>query len=70
MADHPGEVQFRDCCQDCGTPLTSGGVAMACGPEGRSTTIRLADWCNDADCRKARDERAMRNAILKGLINP
>lgn len=66
----PGRVNFTECCPHCGSPLTPGGVALACGPDGGSAGIRLPDWCSDADCRKARDDAAIRGAVARGVIDP
>lgn len=62
-------VRYAECCQHCGNPLTPGGVALACGPGG-GARIKLPDYCADADCRRERDERAMADAIARGVIDP
>lgn len=60
--------QFADCCQHCGTPLTKGGYALACGPGGGR--IKLPDYCADRECAKARDDAAIARAIAAGIIDP
>lgn len=65
-----GQANYRPCCPHCGNPLSRGGVAVACGPRLTSTTIPLADYCADADCRRARDEAAIAKAVAAGVIDP
>jgi hypothetical protein len=56
-------------CPHCGNPMTPGGAAIACGPDG-SVKILLAPYCADPACREARDEAALMKMIAAGVIDP
>lgn len=57
-------------CPDCGGPMTSGETsAILCGTFG-GVRLPLPDWCASRACQEARDERAIQDAIARGVINP
>lgn len=56
-------------CPHCGTPLTPGGYALACGSGGKSARIPLPATCTDRDCPQQRDNAAIERAIAAGVID-
>ena len=57
-------------CENCGEPLTPGGVAIACARGGKSATIKLPAYCANPACRRERDEQAIQDAIARGVVDP
>lgn len=56
-------------CPRCGTTLVSGGTAIACGPKGRSTTIRLPGYCPSPLCQDDRDNEVLARMVARGVID-
>jgi hypothetical protein len=69
MNPRPQPIQVKPTCPHCGNLLTSGGVAFLCSEKG-GKNLPLPDYCGDAECRNERDERAIADAIERGLITP
>lgn len=58
-------------CPDCGGPLPKPATAILCLGGGQGGTLELPPGpCRSPECRQARDDAALADAIARGVIDP